>query len=41
MERNVARAYAGKAGKAILDACADEKRLAQTPVDEFMDLLVI
>jgi 2-methylcitrate dehydratase len=40
-ERNVARAYAGKAGKAILDACADEKRLAQTPVDEFMDLLVI
>ena len=37
---NLARCFAAKQQQAILDLCADEKRLAATPVTEFVDLFV-
>jgi 2-methylcitrate dehydratase len=40
-ERNLARRFPPKQQKAILDLCMDQKRLEQTPVDEFVDLMVI
>lgn len=40
-EKNVARVFADKAARAIVAACTDKERLAQMPVDEFMDLLVV
>jgi 2-methylcitrate dehydratase len=38
---NLARRFPEKQQKAILDLCLDAPRLAKTPVNEFMDLLVI
>jgi 2-methylcitrate dehydratase len=38
---NLARRFPEKQRKAILDLCMDAGRLAQTPVNEFVDLLVI
>ena len=40
-ERNLARRFPAKQQKAILDLCLDAKRLDQTPVHEFVDLMVI
>jgi 2-methylcitrate dehydratase len=40
-ERNLARRFPPKQQKAILDLCMDPKRLEQTPVNEFVDLMVI
>jgi 2-methylcitrate dehydratase len=37
---NVARRFAGRQQQAILDVALDAKRLAATPVHEFVDLLV-
>ena len=37
---NLARAFAPKQASAILDLCLDEKRLRDTPVHEFVDLMV-
>src|SRR3954466_3905087 len=38
---NLARRFPPKQQKAILDLCMDPARLEQTPVDEFVDLMVI
>ncbi|HJY77709.1 MAG TPA: bifunctional 2-methylcitrate dehydratase/aconitate hydratase [Burkholderiales bacterium] len=38
---NLARRFPTKQQKAILDLCMDQKRLEQTPVSEFVDLMVI
>jgi len=38
---NLARRFPAKQQKAILDLCMDQARLEQTPVDEFVDLMVI
>jgi 2-methylcitrate dehydratase len=38
---NLARRFPAKQQQAILDLCNDEKRLAATPVNEFVDLFVI
>ena len=38
---NLARRFPAKQQKAILDLCLDQKRLEQTPVNEFVDLMVI
>jgi len=38
---NLARRFPAKQQQAILDLCMDAKRLESTPVDEFVDLLVI
>jgi 2-methylcitrate dehydratase len=38
---NLARRFPAKQQQAILDLCMDAKRLASTPVDEFVDLFVI
>ena len=40
-ERNVARVYAHKQRKSILDACGERERLAALPVNTFLDLLVL
>ncbi len=40
-ERNLARRFPEKQRKAILDLCMDQKKLEQTPVDEFVDSMVI
>jgi 2-methylcitrate dehydratase len=40
-ERNLARQFPEKQQKAILDVCMDQKKLEQTPVKEFVDLMVI
>jgi 2-methylcitrate dehydratase len=40
-ERNLARRFPEKQQKAILALCLDAKRLEQTPVHEFVDLMVI
>jgi 2-methylcitrate dehydratase len=40
-ERNLARRFPAKQQKAILALCMDAKRLAATPVHEFVDLFVI
>ena len=37
---NLARCFAAKQQQAILDLCADEKRLGQTPVNVFVDPFV-
>ena len=38
---NLARRLAEKQQKAILELCMDQKKLEQTPVSEFVDLMVI
>jgi 2-methylcitrate dehydratase len=38
---NLARRFPAKQQKAILDLCMDQARLEQTPVSEFVDLMVI
>jgi len=38
---NLARRFPAKQQKAILELCLDQKRLEQTPVREFVDLMVI
>ena len=38
---NLARVFPAKQADAILDLCMDSKRLAATPVHEFVDLMVI
>jgi 2-methylcitrate dehydratase len=38
---NLARRYAMKQAKAILELCQDQKRLEATPVHEFVDLFVV
>ena len=38
---NLARRFPAKQQKAILDLCLDSARLQRTPVDEFVDLMVI
>jgi len=38
---NLARRFPAKQQKAILDLCLDQTRLEKTPVDEFVDLMVI
>jgi 2-methylcitrate dehydratase len=38
---NLARRFPAKQQKAILDLCMDQARLEQTPVNEFVDLMVI
>jgi 2-methylcitrate dehydratase len=38
---NLARRFPPKQQKAILDLCMDQARLEQTPVNEFVDLMVI
>ena len=38
---NLARRFPAKQQKAILDLCMDTKKLAATPVNEFVDLFVI
>jgi 2-methylcitrate dehydratase len=40
-ERNLARRFPEKQRRAILDLCLDAKKLAATPVHEFVDLMVI
>ena len=40
-ERNLARRFPPQQQKAIRDLCTDQKRLEETPVNEFVDLLVI
>ena len=38
---NLARRFPTKQQKAILDLCLDPKKLAATPVNEFVDMMVI
>ena len=38
---NLARRFPAKRQKAILDLCLDPKKLAATPVNEFVDMMVI
>jgi len=38
---NLARRFPAKQQKAILDLCMDQRRLEQTPVSEFVDLMAI
>jgi 2-methylcitrate dehydratase len=40
-ERNLARRFPPKQQKAILELSMDQKRLEQTPVNEFVDMMVI
>ena len=40
-EQNLARCFAPKRCQQILDVCGEQRRLEQTPVDEFMDLLSV
>jgi len=40
-ERNLARRFPPKQQKAILELCMDQKRLEQTPVNDFVNLMVI
>src|SRR5438552_6026338 len=40
-ERNLARRFPPQQQKAILELCKDQKRLEQTPVNEFVDLMVV
>jgi len=40
-ERNLARRFPAQQQKAILDLCKDQKRLEQTPVNDFVDLMVV
>ena len=38
---NLARQFPEKQRKAILDLCLDQKKLEATPVNEFVDMMVI
>ena len=38
---NLARRFPDKQQKAILELCLDPKKLAATPVNEFVDMMVI
>jgi 2-methylcitrate dehydratase len=40
-ERNLARRFASKQQRAILELCLDQRQLEATPVHEFVDLMVI
>lgn len=40
-EKNVARVFAEKQRRAVIDLCLDRKRLMKTPVNELMDLLAV
>jgi len=40
-EHNLARRFPRERQKAILELCKDQKRLEQTPVNDFVDLMVI
>jgi 2-methylcitrate dehydratase len=40
-ERNLARRFPAQQQKAILELCKDPKRLEQTPVNDFVDLMVV
>jgi 2-methylcitrate dehydratase len=40
-ERNLARRFPAKQQKAILELCLDAKKLAATPVHEFVDLMIL
>ena len=40
-ERNLARRFPPQQQKAIRDLCMDQRRLEETPVNEFVDLMVI
>src|SRR5882724_11588427 len=40
-ERNLARRFPAQRQQAILELCKEQKRLEQTPVNEFVDLMVI
>ena len=40
-ERNLARRFPPKQHKAILELCLDARRLGETPVNEFVDMMVI
>jgi len=40
-EANLSSRFPSARARAILDLCQDGERLASTPVDEFMDQLVI
>jgi 2-methylcitrate dehydratase len=40
-ETNLARRFPEKQQKAILELCMDQRKLEQTPVNEFVDLMVI
>ena len=37
---NLARRFPGRQQKTILDLCLDAERLARTPVNEFVDLVI-
>jgi 2-methylcitrate dehydratase len=38
---NLARRFPAKQQQAILDLCMDAKKLAATPVNEFVDMMII
>jgi 2-methylcitrate dehydratase len=38
---NLARRFPVKQQKAIIDLCLNQKRLEETPVNEFVDMFVI
>jgi 2-methylcitrate dehydratase len=40
-ERNLARRFPAQAQKAILELCMDQKRLEQTPVNKFVDMMAL
>jgi 2-methylcitrate dehydratase len=40
-ERNLARCFPAQQQKAILELCKDQQRLEQTPVNDFVDLMVV
>ena len=40
MRRRIARAFADKQCKAVLEVCCDRVRLSGMPVNEFMNMLV-
>jgi 2-methylcitrate dehydratase len=40
-ERNLARRFPAQQQKTILELCKDQKRLEQTPVSDFVDLMVV
>src|SRR5207247_6602685 len=40
-QRNLARRFPPQQQKTILELCKDQKRLEQTPVNEFVDLMVV
>ena len=41
LDRGVTRVFAAPRARALLDLCSDRRRLASTPVDEFMDMMVL